>query len=87
MEKKIDRQLHKNAVSNIEQDKSWRQHPTKQQQYSHLPPILKIIKIRWNRHAGEVGMSSQVMMYSCGPLHMDVQRQDDQLEPTYSRKQ
>ena len=23
-------------------------------------------------------------MYSCGPLHMDEQRQDDKLEPTYS---
>ena len=23
-------------------------------------------------------------MYSCGPLHIDEQRQDDQLEPTYS---
>ena len=23
-------------------------------------------------------------MYSCGPFHMDEQRQDDQLEPTYS---
>ena len=23
-------------------------------------------------------------MYSCGPLHMDEQRQDDQLEPSYS---
>ena len=23
-------------------------------------------------------------MYSCGPLHMDEQKQDDQLEPTYS---
>ena len=23
-------------------------------------------------------------MDSCGPLHMDVQRQDDQLKPTYS---
>ena len=23
-------------------------------------------------------------MYSCGPLHMDQQRQDNQLEPTYS---
>ena len=23
-------------------------------------------------------------MYSCGPLHMDEQRQDDQLEPTCS---
>ncbi len=24
------------------------------------------------------------MMYSCRPLHMDEERQDDQLEPTYS---
>ena len=23
-------------------------------------------------------------MHSCGPLHMDEQRHDDQLEPTYS---
>ena len=23
-------------------------------------------------------------MYSCGPHHMDEQRQDDQLEPTYN---
>ena len=32
---------------------------------------------------GEVGTRSKVM-YSCGPLHMDEQRQDVQLEPTYS---
>ena len=33
--------------------------------------------------AGEVGTSSKGM-YSYGPLHMDEQRQDDQLEPTYN---
>ena len=33
-------------------NKSWRQLPTKQQWYSHLPPITKTIKIRWTRHAG-----------------------------------
>ena len=33
--------------------------------------------------AGEVRTSSYVM-YSVGPLHMDEQRQDVQLEPTYS---
>ena len=33
-------------------NKSWRQHPTKQQLYGHLPPIMKTIKIRWTRHAG-----------------------------------
>ena len=32
--------------------KSWKQHPTKQQLYSHLPPISKTIQIRWTRHAG-----------------------------------
>ena len=33
-------------------NKSWRQHPTKQQLYGHLPPITKTIKIRRTRHVG-----------------------------------
>ena len=33
-------------------NKSWRQHPTKHQLYSHLPLITKTIKIKWTRHAG-----------------------------------
>ena len=33
-------------------NKSWGQHPTKQQLYGHLPPVTKTIKIRWTRHAG-----------------------------------
>ena len=33
-------------------NRSWRQHPTKQQLYSHLPPITKTIQIRLTRHAG-----------------------------------
>ena len=33
-------------------NKSWRQYPTKQQLYGHLPPITKTIKIRRTRHAG-----------------------------------
>ena len=32
-------------------NKSWRQHPTKQQLYGHLPPITKTIKVRRTRHA------------------------------------
>ena len=32
-------------------NKSWRQHPTKQQLYGHLPPIMKTIQVRWTRHA------------------------------------
>ena len=33
-------------------NKSWRQHPTKQQLYSHLTPIRKTIQVWWTRHAG-----------------------------------
>ena len=33
-------------------NKSWRQHPKKQQLYSHLPPIMKTIQVRWTTHAG-----------------------------------
>ena len=33
-------------------NKSWRQHPTKQQLYGLLPPVTKTIKIRRTRHAG-----------------------------------
>ena len=32
--------------------KFWRQHPTRQKLYGHLPPIMKTIKIRQTRHAG-----------------------------------
>ena len=31
---------------------TWRQHPTNQQLYCHLPPIMKTIKVRRTRHAG-----------------------------------
>ena len=33
-------------------NKSWRQHPTKQWLYGHLPPITKTIQVRRTRHAG-----------------------------------
>ena len=33
-------------------NKSWRQHPTKQQLYGHLPPITKTIQVRLTRHVG-----------------------------------
>ena len=33
-------------------NKSWKQHPTKQQLYSHRPPITKTIKVRRSRHEG-----------------------------------
>ena len=33
-------------------NRPWRQHPTKQQLYGHLPPITKTIQVRRTRHAG-----------------------------------
>ena len=33
-------------------NKSWRQHPTRHQLYSYLPPISKTIQVRRTRHAG-----------------------------------
>ena len=38
-------------------NKSWRLHPSKQQLYGYLPLIMKTTKIRWTKHAGEVGTS------------------------------
>ena len=49
MEKKLDGNYTRmlRAVLNM----SWRQHPTKEQLYGHLPPITKTIQIRRTRHA------------------------------------
>ena len=32
-------------------NKSWKQHPKKQQLYGHLPPISKTVQIRWTKPA------------------------------------
>ena len=50
MEKKLDSNYTRmlRAILN----KSWIQHPTKQQLYGHQPPVTKTLKIRRTRHAG-----------------------------------
>ena len=50
IEKKIDGKYTRmlRAILN----KSWRQHPTKQQLYGHQPPITKTIQVRRSIHAG-----------------------------------
>ena len=53
-------------------NKSWRQHPTKQQLYGHQSPITKTIKVRRTRHAGHCWRSrdeliSDVLLWS--PSH------------------
>ena len=50
MEKKLDGNYTRMLRAIL--DKSWRQQPTKQQQYGHLPPITKTIQVRRTRHAG-----------------------------------
>ena len=67
-------------------NKSWQQHTTRHQLYSHLPPITKIIQARRTRHTGHCWKSkdeliSDVLLWT---LHMANQNQDDQLEHTYS---
>ena len=68
-------------------NKSWRQHPTMHQLYGHLPPITKTIQVRRARHAGLCWRSrdeliSDVLLWTTP--HMAEQKQDDQLEHTYS---
>ena len=66
--------------------KSWRQHTTRHQLYGHLPLSRKLFKLDepdMQDTAGEAGTSSYEM-YSYGPPHMAVQKQDDQHEHTFS---
>ena len=50
MEKKFDGNYTRKLRAIL--NKSWRQHPTKQQLYGHLSRIPKTIQIRRTRHAG-----------------------------------
>ena len=41
---------------------SWRQHPTRHQLYSQLPPVTKSIQIRRTRHAGHYWRSKDELI-------------------------
>ena len=43
-------------------NKSWRQHPTRQQLYGHLPPITKTIQVRRTKHAGHCWRSKDELI-------------------------
>ena len=60
MEKKLDGNYTRmlRAILN----KPWRQHPTKQQLYGHLPPISKTIQVRRTRHSGHCWRSGDVLI-------------------------
>ena len=68
-------------------NKSWRQHPTRHQLYGHLPlPSRKLYKLDGpdTRDTAREARTSSYVTYSYGPPHVAVQKQDDQLELTYS---
>ena len=85
--KRMEKRLNGNNIRMLQAilNRSLRQNPTKQQLYGHVPPITisKLYEMDRQNTAGVVGTSSLVR-YSYGSLHMAGQKQDDQLEPTYS---
>ena len=70
MEKKIDGNYPRTLEALL--NKSWRQHPIKQQLYGHLPPITKTIEVRWTRHARHCWRSKNELISDvllCIPSH------------------
>ena len=53
--KRVEKKLHCNFTRMLRPilNKSWRQHPTRNQLHGHLPPITKTIQVRRTRHAGQ----------------------------------
>ena len=62
MEKKLDGNYARmlRAILN----RSWRQHPTKQQRHGHLPPITKTIRVRRTRHVGHCWRSRDELLWT-----------------------
>ena len=86
--KRLEKKLNGNYTRMLRAilNKSWRQHPTRHQLYGHLTPITKTIQVRRTRHAGHCWRSrdeliSDVLLWT--PYTAE-QKQDDQLEHTYS---
>ena len=83
----MEKKLHSNYTRMLGAilKKSWRQHPQSSSCTATYHPSRKLSKLDkpdMQDTGGEVEMNSQVK-YSCGPLHMAEQRQDDQPEPIY----
>ena len=60
MEKKLDGNY--TRMLRVILNNSWRQDPTKQQLYGHLPTITKTIKVRRTRHAGHCWRSKDELI-------------------------
>ena len=69
--KRLEKKLDSNYTRMLQAilNKSWRQHPTKQQLYDHLQSITKTIKVRRTSHAGHCWRSkdeviSEVLLWN-----------------------
>ena len=62
------------------------QTPTRHQLYGHLPPITRTMQVTQTRHAGHCWRINDVLISDVllWTPHMAEQKQDDQLEYTYS---
>ena len=62
--KRLEKKLDSNYTRMLRAilNKSWRQHPTRQQLYGHLPPITKSIQVRRTRHAGHCWRSKDELI-------------------------
>ena len=64
--KRLEKKLEDNYTRMLRAilNKSWRQHPTRHQLYSHLPPITKTIQVRRTRHAGHCWRSRDELLWT-----------------------
>ena len=62
--KRLEKKLDGNYTTMLRAifNRSWQQHPTRHQLYSHLPPIMKTIKARRTRHAGHCWRSEDELI-------------------------
>ena len=62
--KRIEKKLDSNCTRMLQAilNKSWKQHPTKQQLYGHLLPIRKIIQISQTRYVGQCWRSQNELI-------------------------
>ena len=62
--KRLEKKLDGNYTTMLQAilNKCWKQHPTKQQLYGHLPPTTKNIKVRRTRHVRHSWRSKEELM-------------------------
>ena len=62
--KQIEKKLHGNYTRMLQAilNKFWKQHPIKQQLYSHLLPISKTIQVKQTRHTGHCKRNKDTLL-------------------------